>query len=286
MKVRNVAKTISGKSTVDGAGVKLVRVLGHRDVEYIDPFLMLDVFDSNDPEDYIKGFPLHPHRGIETFTYLISGRIDHKDTLGNSGVIRGGEGQWMNSGNGILHEEMPQVAERLFGFQLWINLPKAHKMTTPTYGDLNIENMPIVLDEGNSVRVVAGSYKNKKGPEGEFVKPTVLDVTLKPDGEFSFTLPEHHTLFVYVLIGSGIFGSLAEVVEERTSAIFDSGDSFHSKAGKAGVRFILFSGEPLKEPIAWAGPIVMNTREELQIAFEELNEGTFIKHKAKNGNHK
>ncbi len=277
MKPRPVKRIVEGMRTSDGAGVCLYRVFAHETVKETDPFLLLDTFDSTNPADYIKGFPLHPHRGIETFTYLISGEIDHKDTLGNAGRILGGQAQWMNSGGGIRHEEMPVASERLFGFQLWINLPKAHKMTDPTYHDIHEKDMPVVEENGSTVRVVAGRYKNVVGPQGQFVQPTVLDVTLKPEAVFSLSVPESETLFVYLMEGSGEFGTQSQTVEQRTAVVFGDGELLNVKAGPGGVRFALFAGKPLHEPIAWGGPIVMNTEEELETAFRELRNGTFIK---------
>ena len=276
VKTRNILKTIKGHETYDGAGVKLVRVLGYGDVKDIDPFLMLDAFDSEDPADYIKGFPLHPHRGIETFTYLIHGKMNHKDTIGNAGAIRAGEAQWMNSGSGIKHEEMPIPSDRLFGLQLWINLPKAHKMASPTYYDIHAEDMPTIKENGVSIRVVAGDYGKEKGPQGTFVKPLILDVSIASGKDFILSTPENDTLFIYILEGNGSFGDPPKEGTPRTAFIFDKGDQFKAHANED-VRFILFSGTPLHEPIAWAGPIVMNTKEELNMAFRELELGTFIK---------
>ncbi len=277
MDVRNVKKVIKGYQTVDGAGVQLVRVLGHADVKDIDPFLMLDAFDSQDPNEYVLGFPMHPHRGIETLTYLIDGKIDHRDTLGNSGRIQGGEAQWMTSGSGILHEEMPAISDRLFGLQLWINLPREHKMTEPAYHDINTEDMPRVEKNGVTVRVVAGNYGDSTGAKGNFVQPLILDISLIPGAKFSIPIPDSHTLFTYVLEGDGFFGNDDSMIPRRTAVIFGNGGTFQVKAGTQDLRFMLFSGIPLDEPVAWAGPIVMNTRQELEKAFSELDEGIFIK---------
>lgn len=277
MNTRNIVKTIRGQRTVDGAGVHLVRVLGRADVQDIDPFLMLDAFDSTNPADYIKGFPLHPHRGIETFTYLVSGEMDHRDTLGNSGRIMGGQAQWMNSGSGILHEEMPVATDRLWGFQIWINLPKDSKMCTPTYHDITRADMPHVEEEGVTVRVVAGNYKETQGPGGQYVQPTVLDITMKPDSEFSMQVPSSDTLFIYMMQGDCAFGLPPQNIELHTVAVFGPGEELVAKTGGEEARFMLFSGAPLHEPIAWAGPIVMNDQRELEEAFRELEEGTFIK---------
>jgi len=277
MRTRNITKIIHGQKTVDGAGVHLVRVLGHEDVTDIDPFLMLDAFDSTNPQDYIKGFPLHPHRGIETFTYLVEGAIDHRDTLGNSGRIMGGQAQWMNAGRGILHEEMPVATDRLLGFQVWINLPKDSKMSEPSYHDIVEGDMPHIEEQGALVRVVAGNYKGNRGAGGQFVQPMVLDVTMKPGAEFSMPIPSSDTLFIYMMQGSCAFGQPSKDAALHTVAVFGPGDELFAKTDKEEARFILFSGTPLKEPVAWAGPIVMNEQRELEEAFRELEEGTFIK---------
>ncbi len=277
MKARNITRTVAGKRAVDGAGVRLVRVLGHADVQDSDPFLMLDAFDSTNPSDYIRGFPLHPHRGIETFTYLIDGEIAHRDTLGSGGVIRGGQAQWMNAGSGIQHEEMPRPTERLWGLQLWINLPRAHKMTAPTYRDLRREDMPTVTENGVTVRVAAGTYGALEGPQGAFVQPLILDVTLAPGAAFTLSVPEGDTLIVYTLEGKCGFGEPSRALDERVAAFFGPGEGLAARAGDTGARFMVLSGAPLKEPVAWGGPVVMNTREELDRAFRELDEGTFVK---------
>lgn len=278
MKIRNIIKTIKGNFTIDGAGVHLIRVLGPNDVEDIDPFLMLDAFDSKNPEDYIKGFPMHPHRGIETITYLIKGKIDHKDSLGNGGTIHEGESQWMTSGKGILHEEMPKVSDRLFGLQIWLNIPQKDKMSEPRYFDITKDMIKSIdIPEGN-VKVISGKYKDIEGVKTHHVQATIFDITLKPEKEIEIAIDEDKTLFIYIFEGDGYFGkSENNYVENRTVAIFGEGDTFYGKAEKDGLRFMLFAGKPLKEPIAWGGPIVMNTDEELTIAFDELRKGTFIK---------
>lgn len=277
MKTRNVMRTVTGHHTVDGAGVKLIRVLGYDDTGDIDPFLMLDAFDSTNPADYIKGFPMHPHRGIETFTYLIDGEFKHKDTLGNAGRIIGGQAQWMTSGRGILHEEMPVASDHLSGLQLWINMPAEHKMTAPAYQDILAGDMPVVEKDNASVRIVAGRYEDSNGAKGQFVQPLVLDIAVKAGEKFSLPLEKDHTMFIYNFEGSGTFGETAELISERTAAIFDAGDLMSVKAGAKGCHFMLFAAKPLHEPVAWAGPIVMNTQQELEQAFSELKAGTFIK---------
>lgn len=278
-KIRKISKIVTGRAAVDGAGVKLVRVLGHRDVEDFDPFLLLDAFDSTDPEDYVKGFPWHPHRGIETVTYLVSGIIEHGDSLGNKGEILDGDCQWMTAGSGIIHQEMPKPAERMLGVQLWLNLPAKDKMTDPRYGDIRSENVPIVTEEGARIKVIAGSYKESAGAfEGRYVKATYLDVLLDAGKEWSYKSEDGSTLFIYILLGSGSFDpGQPEVIENKRAVLFGEGEQFWVKAGTEGIRFLLLSGKPLKEPIAWGGPIVMNTKEELELAFRELREDSFVK---------
>jgi redox-sensitive bicupin YhaK (pirin superfamily) len=279
-KLRQVKRIVAGHATVDGAGVHLVRVLGRDDVQDFDPFLMLDAFDSTDPRDYIKGFPWHPHRGIETITYLISGHIEHGDSLGNSGVIGNGECQWMTAGSGIIHQEMPKESERMLGVQLWLNMPAAYKMAPPKYNGITKEQIPAVRENGATVRVISGVYKGVPGAtRGAYVRPQYLDVELQPGTEWKeFT--DDGTLFVYVLSGSGVFGpEPGEPVAERHAALFDEGNVLRVAAQEKGIRFLLLCGKPLHEPVAWGGPIVMNTQAELRLAFKELDEGTFIKHK-------
>jgi len=276
---RGIGKIVTGRAAVDGVGVKLVRVLGHRDVEDFDPFLLLDAFDSTDPEDYAKGFPWHPHRGIETVTYLVSGIIEHGDSIGNKGEILDGDCQWMTAGSGIIHQEMPKPAERMLGVQLWLNLPAKDKMTDPRYGDIRSENVPIVTEEGASIKVTAGSYKELAGAfEGRYVKATYLDVLLDAGKEWSYKSEDGSTLFIYILLGSGSLDpGQPEVIENKRAVLFGEGEQFWIKAGTEGIRFLLLSGKPLKEPIAWGGPIVMNTNEELELAFRELREDSFVK---------
>lgn len=273
---RLIKRIVEGVNTSDGAGVRLHRVFAHDDVRQTDPFLLLDAFDSRNPADYVKGFPLHPHRGIETFTYLILGEMDHKDTLGNAGRIRSGEAQWMNSGRGIRHEEMPVASERLFGLQLWINLPQCHKMSEPTYHDILATDMPVLDENDATVRVVAGRYKDAVGAQGKYVQPLILDVDMKSHAELSFFVPKTDTTIVYVLEGNGEFGRPIQTVKKQEAAVFGDGDLLHAKATEKGMRFVLFSGKPLHDPIAWGGPIVMNTQEELDEAFRQLRDGTFI----------
>lgn len=280
--IRTVRKIVSGKATVDGAGVHLVRVLGYHDTRDFDPFLMLDAFDSTNPDDYTRGFPWHPHRGIETVTYLVSGDIEHGDSLGNQGSIRDGDCQWMTAGSGIIHREMPKASPRMLGAQLWINLPAKDKMADPHYGDIRQADIPVVNVDGVQVRIVAGTYRGTPGAfEGRYVKATYLDVTVSPDHEWTCGSDPEETLFVYIMQGSGVFGPEgSEPIDARQAVLFSAGSSFRVRAGGNGTRFLLLSGKPLGEPIAWGGPIVMNTREELNEAFRELEQGTFIRHPA------
>jgi quercetin 2,3-dioxygenase len=275
---RPILKIVQGTHQMDGAGVHLVRVIGHRDVEAFDPFLMLDAFDSRDPQDYLRGFPWHPHRGIETVTYLIEGDIEHGDSLGNRGHILSGGCQWMTGGGGIIHQEMPQAAPRMLGLQLWLNLPRKDKFAPPEYRDLKADLIPRVRVPGGRVGVISGQFGPVAGPtQGDYVKMTMLDVELEAGAELRLPVEAAATVFVYLVSGAGRFGGMAGETEERRAVLFGPGDEFRAEAGEAGVRFILFAGRPLKEPIAWGGPIVMNTREELEQAFDEIEKGTFIR---------
>jgi redox-sensitive bicupin YhaK (pirin superfamily) len=277
---REAIETVTGSRTIDGAGVHLVRVLGPDTMYRFDPFIMLDAFDSTNPEDYIKGFPMHPHRGIETFTYLMEGRIDHQDSLGNKGTIQGGDAQWMTSGSGIMHQEMPQATEHLLGLQFWINLPAKDKMTDPKYFDITSKMIKEFSEHGAKVRVIAGKYKNHQGAKGHHLQATVLDITVNADKDFLMDANPDNTLFVYIVKGSGSFGNKQHTVSQKTAVLFDNkGSEFYVKAGKEGIRFILAMAPPIGEPIAWGGPVVMNTRDELNQAFYELSVGKFIKHK-------
>lgn len=279
MSVRSIKRIVQGRPSVDGAGVRLVRVFARDDTADFDPFLMLDAFDSTNPEDYIKGFPWHPHRGIETITYLIKGEIVHGDSLGNRGVIYDGECQWMTAGSGIIHQEMPQAREQILGCQLWLNLPREHKMTTPAYGDITTENVPVVREEGATIRVISGHYLDTAGAfQGKYVPATYFDVELEPSREWSFQSDPDHTLFTYIFRGQALFCPDGEEwIDHKQAVLFNSGDTFWVKAGDKGLRFVLLVAPPLNEPIAWGGPIVMNTQEELRLAFEELRNETFIK---------
>ncbi len=278
--INKVKKIVKGENKVDGAGVHLIRVIGKPDVYDFDPFLMLDAFDSDNPDTYIKGFPWHPHRGIETVTYLLEGEIDHGDSLGNSGVIQDGQCQWMTAGSGIIHQEMPQPAPRMLGTQLWVNLPAGDKMTAPKYRDFQSSDMPVIEDKGSKVRIIAGEFNGAKGPmEDITVQPTYLDVTIKSGGSFYYDTEPENTLFIYIIHGSLIFPAEDNrILPAREAVLFERGDRLHLEAGNnEEVRLLLFSGKPLNEPIKWGGPIVMNTKEELNQAFKDIEDGNFIK---------
>lgn len=276
-KLRTIRKIVTGKHTVDGAGVKLVRVIGRDDTKEFDPFLMLDAFDSVDPDDYIKGFPWHPHRGIETITYLIQGEIEHGDSLGNTGRILTGECQWMTAGAGILHQEMPQASERMLGVQLWLNLLAKDKMVPPKYHGIRKEDIPVIDEGDRQIHILSGVYGGKTGAmEGEYCKPLLLDVEVRAGAEWSLAIAANTTLFIYIFQGAGTFGS-DRLIPAKHAVLFDETGTFLVRASNEGIRFFLMAGEMLQEPIAWGGPIVMNTREELQLAFRELEEGKFIK---------
>lgn len=275
---RKIRRTVVGSNQVDGAGVHLVRVLGPGTTKEFDPFLMLDAFDSRNPADYIKGFPWHPHRGIETVTYLITGNIEHGDSLGNKGNILDGGCQWMTAGSGIIHQEMPQASPHMLGLQLWINLPRKDKWVRPQYRDITAERIPKVMEEAGIVGVISGVYGKAGGAtQGDYVKALLLDVTLKPDAVWRLAVDAQSTLVIYIVDGAALFDDPVTRVESHRAVLFGDGDEFTVRAGPAGMRFVLFAGRPLREPIAWGGPIVMNTQEELDQAFAELDAGTFIR---------
>ncbi len=278
-KTRTARRIVTGQNAIDGAGVHLVRVIGHADVKDFDPFLMLDAFDSTNPSDYTKGFPWHPHRGIETITYLITGDIEHGDSLGNRGSILDGQCQWMTAGSGIIHQEMPKACERMLGVQLWLNLPARNKMAEPKYRDIRQQDIPVINEDDAVVRIISGEYKGTpSGIQPDYVRALYLDVEVKPAGEWSLQTPPEDTLFVYIVQGAGRFNPEGDqVIQEKHAVLFNEGDTFWVKASDEGIRFLLMSGKPLKEPVAWGGPIVMNTEAELAQAFRELDENTFIK---------
>jgi hypothetical protein len=277
---RSIERVHRSVPTIEGAGVHLFRAFGHAETELLDPFLMLDHFRSSDPREYMDGFPMHPHRGIETVTYLLSGSIEHQDSIGNKGEISAGDVQWMTAGRGILHQEMPRRTDDLLhGFQLWVNLPRAHKMMPPRYRDVKSDQIPSAKPEGGvDVKVVAGSFNGVQGPVKDLtVKVEYFDVHLSADADISFPVRNGRGAFAYVFEGSGHFEEGGRhVVEDRELVIFGQGDEVWAKAGRKGCRFLFAHGEPLREPIAWGGPIVMNTREELDLAFKELRSGSFV----------
>ncbi len=279
MTIRTIRKVVTGTTQYDGAGVKLVRVISLPDVKEFDPFLMLDAFDSYDSDDYTKGFPWHPHRGIETVTYLIKGHIEHQDSLGNKGNILDGCCQWMTAGSGIMHQEMPQASERMLGVQLWLNLPQKDKMTAPTYRDIRAEMVPKILGEGSTIGVISGEYKGNSGAvQGEHVKMLFLDVNLEPGVKWELDTIKDANLFVYIVEGEGLFdNSNDNITPSKSAVLFNNGEKLIARASSKGVRFLLFCGDKLNESIAWGGPIVMNTQEELKQAFREIDNGTFVK---------
>ncbi len=300
MSIRPVKRIVQSKSTLEGAGVRLRRAFGFGDTADFDPFLLLDDFRNNDPADYLAGFPWHPHRGIETITYVLAGEVDHGDSLGNKGQLGAGDVQWMTAGSGILHQEMPKgdAQGRMHGFQLWANLPSSLKMTTPRYQDVKGVDIPeVVDDDGTRVRVICGSFWGKHGPvDGVAADPRYLDVYVPPGGRKRLTVETARNAFAYIFEGSGRFRDASEPravqtdrvgapepgpedpdVENRTLVVFDRGDEVVVQAGDDGIRFLLVSGQPIEEPVAWYGPIVMNTEEELRRAYAELRAGTFIK---------
>ena len=300
MSIRPVKRIIQSKPTIEGAGVKLRRAFGFDETNELDPFLLFDDFRNDRPDDYRAGFPWHPHRGIETITYVLAGTVDHGDSLGNRGTLGAGDVQWMTAGSGILHQEMPQGDPhgRMHGFQLWANLPAALKMTAPRYQDIASAEVPkIVDDDGTEVRVICGDFWGKRGPvDGVSADPRYLDVSIPAGRRKTLPVETNRHAFAYVFEGSGAFSAASQPfgvltekevdereirIRERTGnrslVLFDSGDEVTVQAGDEGIRFLLVSGKPIEEPVAWYGPIVMNTQTELQQAVAELRDGTFIK---------
>jgi redox-sensitive bicupin YhaK (pirin superfamily) len=303
MSIRPVKRIVESTPTLEGAGVRLRRAFGFGDTGEFDPFLLLDDFRNDRPDDYLAGFPWHPHRGIETITYVLAGTVEHGDSLGNHGTLGAGDVQWMTAGSGILHQEMPQgdARGRMHGFQLWANLPSSLKMTAPRYQDVKAADIPeIIDDDGTRVRIVCGEFWGKRGPvDGVAADPRYLDIFVPPGKRKTLAVEIERHAFAYVFEGSGSFraasppfGVLTEktvdgqetVIREQTGnrslVLFDSGDEISVQAGGEGIRFLLVSGKPLKEPVAWYGPIVMNTKAELQQAVDELRNGTFIKQRS------
>jgi redox-sensitive bicupin YhaK (pirin superfamily) len=284
LQARKVAKVIQPEATSDGAGVKLKRSIATRTLDYLDPFLLFDHFGSENSDDYIAGFPMHPHRGIETVTYMLAGAVTHRDSSGNSGIIRAGDVQWMTAGGGIMHEEMPQLdGGHLDGFQLWVNLPARLKMTTPRYQEILADDIPTVeRDDGVQVRVIAGMVGDVRGSVKEIAAdPTYLDISVPANTSFNHPIPRGHTAFAYVFAGVGTFGITDDDDGKQVTAprlvVFDDGDRVQISASEKGVRFLLISGKPLNEPIARYGPFVMNTEEEIEQALLDLRRGTFVK---------
>ncbi len=299
MSIRPIKRIVQARPTLEGAGVHLRRAFGFGETSDFDPFLLLDDFRNERPEDYLAGFPWHPHRGIETITYVLAGTVAHGDSIGNSGVIGSGDVQWMTAGSGIIHQEMPKgdADGRMHGFQLWGNLPSSLKMTAPRYQEVKSGDIPVVTDDdGTQVRVVAGNFWGQKGPvDGVAADPIYLDVWVPPGVRKSLPVETSRHAFAYVFEGSGRFsnasGPLAVPTEgadgvvlstptdadNRSLVLFDNGDEVTVQAGEQGIRFLLVTGKPIGEPVAWHGPIVMNTEEELRQAYEELQRGTFLK---------
>jgi len=299
MSIRPVKRLVKAKPTIEGAGVHLRRAFGFGDTSEVDPFLLLDDFRNDRPQDYVAGFPWHPHRGIETITYVLAGTVSHGDSLGNSGTIGVGDVQWMTAGSGIIHQEMPKgdPEGRMHGFQLWANLPASLKMTDPRYQDIKAGDIPTVVDDdGARVKVVCGSYRGTRGPVDQVAAdPIYLDITVPAGARKSLPVETTRHAFAYVFGGSAKFCNASEPLsvptepagwadasppsqaDNRSLLLFDRGDEVTLQAGEEGVRFLLISGKPLEEPVAWYGPIVMNTQQQLRQAFEELEKGTFLK---------
>ena len=283
-KIREVRVTTKSRPTMEGAGVRLKRAFGDVDPT-LDPFLLLDDFHSDNPNDYMAGFPWHPHRGIETITYMLHGRIEHGDSMKNSGIIGAGDVQWMTAGNGIIHQEMPKKNENdpyLAGFQLWANLPASHKMMDPRYRDITKDQIPeVVVNDKVKVKIICGEVNGIQGPVQDIITdPEYLDVSIEPNSEFKHSINNTHNVFAYVIEGEATFDPANdEIVDAEHLIIFREGDEVLIQTKDKSVRFLLISGKPIGEPVAWRGPIVMNTEEELRIAFDEYTKGTFIKHK-------
>ncbi len=299
MSVRPVKSLTQAQPTMEGAGVHLHRAFGFHDPTMLDPFLLFDDFRNESPEAYLRGFPWHPHRGIETITYVLSGTVEHGDSLGNNGTLGAGDIQWMTAGSGIMHQEMPKgnASGQMHGFQLWANLPASLKMTDPRYQDVpSVEIPEIFEDDGTVVRVIIGDFWGRKGPvDGIAADPQYLDISIPAGVKKTFPMETYRKTFAYIFEGSGSFSdasapkgvllekeldgvevNIRDLSGDRTLVEFDSGDSVSVQAGPEGIRFLLVSGAPIKEPVAWHGPIVMNTRGELKKAFQDLQNGTFI----------
>lgn len=300
MSLRPVLERRNAQPTIEGAGVHLHRAFGFQDPSELDPFLLFDDFRNDDPRAYAQGFPWHPHRGIETITYVLAGSVDHGDSLGNTGTLGAGDVQWMTAGSGIMHQEMPHgnAAGQMHGFQLWANLPSSLKMTAPRYQDVAAGDIPEVIDDdGTVVRVIVGDFWGKRGPvDGIAAEPQYLDISVPPGVRKTFKVDTYRRAFAYVFQGAGAFAdasgpagvllekeiagqevNIRDMSGDRTLIRFGTGDEVTVQAGEDGIRFLLISGAPIAEPVAWHGPIVMNTQDELRQAFRELRNDTFIK---------
>ena len=294
MSIRPVKRVIESQPTLEGAGVHLRRAFGFGNTTDFDPFLLLDDFRNDNPREYQAGFPWHPHRGIETITYVLAGDVEHADSMGNRGSIGAGDVQWMTAGRGIIHQEMPKGDSqgRMHGFQLWANLPASLKMTAPRYQEVKAPEIPVITDnDGTEVRIVCGSFWGAKGPvDGIAAEPTYLDISIPAGKKKTLPVETSRHVFAYAFVGDGKFANASEPqsvrtdvigsgtqVENRNLVLFDTGDELSVQAGEQGFRFLLVSGQPLQEPVAWRGPIVMNTQDQLRQAFQQLQEGTFLK---------
>lgn len=272
---RKIKTTVKGFRTIDGAGVNLVRVLGRDTVKEFDPILMLDSFDSINPEDYTAGFPMHPHRGIETISYVSSGKMMHRDSLGNEDTVSSGEVQWMNSGSGILHEEQIPEADRLLGVQLWLNLPKDDKMSKPSYNSIKKEDIKEINIDGGKIRLLAGDYNEFTGYKGKHLPLNYYDIHLDESAEITLNMDENESVMLFTLLGSVYIED--ELVEEKTAVKLTEGNSLSIKNRDEKAQVLYISSKALNEPISWAGPIVMNSKEEIKEALDDLNKGRFIK---------
>jgi redox-sensitive bicupin YhaK (pirin superfamily) len=279
--VCKVKKLLHAHSTLEGAGVKLKRVFGYDTRHETDPFLLLDHFGSDSPKDYLAGFPWHPHRGIETVTYMIVGEVEHGDSLGNKGIIESGDVQWMTAGSGIIHQEMPKPYNGLmYGFQLWVNLPKAYKMTNPRYREIKTSDIPLVEENGSLIKVIAGKVNESNGAVQDlFAEILYLDLKIESMETFTYEVSEEYNCMSYIYDGEVEFPGREQLVHSEELVMFEKGNQIELKAGSDGARLLLIGGKPLNEKIAWKGPIVMNSNEELDVAFEEFYNGNFIKFK-------
>jgi len=302
---RRVSRVAKSRPTVEGAGVHLFRAFGFHEVPDLDPFLLLDDFHSDDPDKYLAGFPWHPHRGIETITYVLHGNVEHGDSMGNKGVIGEGDVQWMTAGSGIIHQEMPKGDSDglLWGFQLWANLPARDKMMDPRYRDVKDSDIPrLTLDGDVEVRIISGEVEGTKGPVQDIViEPVYIDVSMPPGAKFVRKVPDGHTAFAYVVDGKGYFDDVRDpykydvepakytdlerdcLIGEKSLVVFKGDGAVEVESKDEGLRFLFVSGKPIGEPVAWYGPIVMNTDEELKTAFEEYRNGTFLSHENRGG---